>query len=80
MEWKYKIVTDPAVLDGKPVIAGTRVSVEHVMELLANGWSEQDVVRHHDVSLEQVQACLAYAHDVLQDVLVQPIPDTATTR
>lgn len=80
MDWKEKIVTDPAILEGKPVIAGTRLAVEHVIELLANGWSEQDVIEHHKVSRDEVQACLAYAHDVLQDILVQPIPGASTTR
>jgi uncharacterized protein (DUF433 family) len=80
MDWKKVITTDPAILDGKPVITGTRLSVEHVIELLGNGWSEQDVVRHYEVTLEQVQACLAYAHDLLADVLVHSLPDTSVGR
>jgi len=41
MEWKDHIDIDPAVLVGKPVIKGTRIAVEFIMDLLAQGWSEQ---------------------------------------
>ncbi|MEM0054448.1 MAG: DUF433 domain-containing protein [Nitrososphaeria archaeon] len=38
-EWRKRIVADPSVLAGKPVVKGTRLSVEFVLELLANGWA-----------------------------------------
>ena len=40
MNWQDRISVDPAVLVGKPVIKGTRISVEFLMDLLANGWTQ----------------------------------------
>ncbi|MDO8398520.1 MAG: DUF433 domain-containing protein [Bradyrhizobium sp.] len=54
------------VLAGKPVIRGTRLSVEFVIGLLADGWTEADILTNYpDVSHDDVIACLAYARDKL---------------
>jgi uncharacterized protein (DUF433 family) len=45
MNWRDYIVADPEMLAGKPVIKGTRVSAQLVLERLADGWSEQDLYR-----------------------------------
>ncbi|CAN5440124.1 DUF433 domain-containing protein [soil metagenome] len=59
-----RIVLDPAVLAGKPVIRGTRLSVEFVIGLLAEGWTEADILTNYPgLSLEDVLACQAYAND-----------------
>ncbi len=64
-----RTVLDPAVLAGKPVIQGTRISVEFVIGLLADGWNEADIVANYpDLSHEDVRACLAYARDRLQGI------------
>jgi uncharacterized protein (DUF433 family) len=68
VDWKENIVTNPNVMSGKPVIAGTRLTVEFIIGLFAGGWSEEDVIRHYEVTHEQIQACLAYAHEILSDV------------
>jgi uncharacterized protein (DUF433 family) len=68
-----RIVLDPAVLAGKPVIRGTRLSVEFVIGLLADGWSEVDIVANYpSLSHEDVLACLAYARDRLKDERIFP--------
>lgn len=60
------IMIDPAILDGKPVIRGTRLSVEFIVQLLAQGWTEADIQANYDgVTHEQIAACLQYAADVL---------------
>ncbi|MEM6654940.1 MAG: DUF433 domain-containing protein [Planctomycetota bacterium] len=70
-----RIVVDPDVLVGKPVIRGTRIAVEFVVDLLASGWSTADVVREYDhLQPEDVQACLAYASTVLQSERVFVTP------
>jgi uncharacterized protein (DUF433 family) len=52
----------PAILAGKPVIRGTRLSVEFVIGLLADGWTEADVVTNYPgLSQETVLACVAYS-------------------
>jgi uncharacterized protein (DUF433 family) len=59
-----RIVLDPAVLAGTPVIRGTRLAVEFVIGLMADGWSEADILREYPrLAPEDLTACLAYARD-----------------
>jgi len=68
-----RIVLDPAVLSGKPIIRGTRLSVDFVLGLMADGWTEPDILRNYPgVSHEDLAACLAYARDVLRSEKVYP--------
>ena len=46
MKWNERIVIDPAVLAGKPVIRGTRLAVDFIVGLLAQGWTEADILRN----------------------------------
>lgn len=73
MEWHERIVVDPNVLVGKPVIKGSRLAVEFIVELLAQGWSEQDILRNYPgLTHEDVLACLAYASQRLHEEKVYP--------
>jgi uncharacterized protein (DUF433 family) len=75
MNWQERIALDPAILTGKPTIKGTRIAVEFVVDLLARGWSQDEIVREHDhLSVEDIQACLAYASEMLQSERVYPTP------
>ena len=57
-----RIVLDPRVLAGKPVIRGTRLSVEFIIGLMADGWSEADIVSNYPgITHEDIIACLALA-------------------
>jgi uncharacterized protein (DUF433 family) len=68
-----RITLDPAVLDGKPVVRGTRLSVEHVIGLLADGWSAQDILADcPGLTADDITACLAYARDLLKAERVYP--------
>jgi uncharacterized protein (DUF433 family) len=68
-----RVTLDPSVLAGKPVIRGTRLSVEFVIGLLADGWSEADILANYPgIGHEDVIACLAYARDVLSSEKVFP--------
>ena len=68
-----RIVLDPAILAGKPVIRGTRLSVDFVIGLMADGWSEADILREYPgLTREDLAACLAYARDVLRSETVHP--------
>lgn len=61
-----RIVLDPNVLAGKAIVRGTRLSVEHVVGLLAQGWSEAEVLRNYPkLTRDDLLACLAYAHEQL---------------
>jgi uncharacterized protein (DUF433 family) len=67
------IVLDPAVLAGKPVVRGTRLSVEFVIGLMADGWSEADILANYPgLSREGIAACLNYARDLLHSEKVFP--------
>ena len=68
-----RIVLDPAILAGKPVIKGTRLSVEFVIGLMADGWVEADILGNYpEVTHDDIAACLAYARDMLRAEKVYP--------
>ena len=68
MKWQDHIVSDRAVLLGKPAIKGTRISVEHIVGLLAQGWSEQEILDNYPrLSKVSIQAVFAYLQDCLKD-------------
>jgi uncharacterized protein (DUF433 family) len=72
--WEGRIVIDPQILTGKPVVKGTRLGVEFIIDLLAQGWSMEDVLRNYSgLTREDIQACLAYAGDVLRGERVYPL-------
>ena len=61
MDWKDRIIIDPKILVGKPVIKGTRLAVEFIIELLAQGWAEGEIMRNYpDITHEDIAACLMY--------------------
>jgi len=73
MEWKERIIADPNILVGKPVIKGTRLSVEFIVELLAQGWSESEILRNYPgLTHEDITACLKYASSLLKAEKVYP--------
>jgi uncharacterized protein (DUF433 family) len=60
-----RISLSPDVLAGKPVVRGTRLAVEFVIGLLADGWTEADILTNYpDVMHDDIIACLAYAEKV----------------
>jgi uncharacterized protein (DUF433 family) len=70
-----RITIDPEILVGKPIIKGTRISVEFVVGLLANGWSIDDVLaEYRHLTREDVLACLSYAHQMLAEERLYPAP------
>jgi len=74
MPYRDRIIVAPEVLSGKPIIKGTRLAVEFVIELLANGWSHDDILRNYPgLTSEDILACLGYASDVLHSEKVYPL-------
>lgn len=68
-----RITLAPDVLAGKPVIRGTRLSVEFVIGLMAEGWSESDILAEYPgITHDDILACLAYARDTLRSEKVFP--------
>lgn len=74
MDWRARIVADSEVLAGKPVIKGSRISVEFVLELLAAGYTPQEIRDQYDcVTVDDIRACLAYAKEVIHSERVYAI-------
>lgn len=72
--WEDRIIVDPDILVGKPVVKGTRLAVEFVIELLSEGWSEAEIVKNYPrLTSEDIRACLAYARALLQEEQVYPL-------
>jgi len=75
MDWREFIETNENILLGKPVIKGTRVSVEHIIDLLASGWTEQQILENYPrLSKENLQAVFAYIQDIIKDGLIYNKP------
>lgn len=67
MNWQERITVDPKVLVGKPVVSGTRLAVEFIIDLLGNGWTEQQILDSYPgLTREDVSACLKYASEILK--------------
>ena len=64
-QWANRIVIDETVLTGKPVIKGTRLAVEFIIDLLARGWSEAEILENYpSIEREDIDACLAYQQKI----------------
>jgi uncharacterized protein (DUF433 family) len=67
------IAIDAQILSGKPAIAGTRLSVEFVIGLMAEGWSEAEILANYPpLTSDCIRACLAYARDILSAGKARP--------
>ena len=68
-----RIVIDPKVMAGKPVIKGTRITVDMILELLAAGAKPEEIAEDYNISLEDIRAALLYAAKVLgrEEVIVE---------
>ncbi|MBA5867448.1 MAG: DUF433 domain-containing protein [Nitrospira sp. CR1.3] len=68
------IVSDPAVMMGKPVVAGTRITVELIIEKLAAGETVEQILEAHPrLTRQTIQAALAFAAEVLRADVVYPL-------
>lgn len=74
MQKKNRIVIDPKVMGGKPVIKGTRVPVQVIVGGLAGGMTAEEVCEEYRVTAEDVQAALAYAAETLAEEKVHALP------
>ena len=75
MAWTERIIVNPEVMAGKPVIRGTPLAVEFVLELLAVGQSESDILANYPgLTREDILACLSYASYLAHEYRAYPIP------
>jgi uncharacterized protein (DUF433 family) len=74
MNWQDHITVDPGVLVGKPVIKGTRIAVEFIINLLSQGWKESEILENYPgLTRDDILACLKYAGEMLQLEKVYPL-------
>ena len=66
-----RIVANPGILGGKPIVEGTRLSVAHILGLLANGMSNEEIIESYPIlNEESIRAVLAYAAKALRNEIV----------
>jgi uncharacterized protein (DUF433 family) len=71
-----RIAADPKVMVGKPVIKGTRLTVEYILGLLAHGATAADILREYEgLTAEDIQACLLFAHESLKSTSFVPLAE-----
>ncbi|MDO8636012.1 MAG: DUF433 domain-containing protein [Dehalococcoidia bacterium] len=69
-----RIISDPSIMMGKPVIAGTRITVELILEKLAAGETVEEILEAHPhLNREGVRAALAFAAETLRADVIYPI-------
>lgn len=71
INWTEHIISDKDILLGKPTIKGTRISVDHIIGLMAQGWNEETILANYPrLTKENLQAVFSYLHDCLKDGLM----------
>jgi uncharacterized protein (DUF433 family) len=74
VNWQDRIVIDPNVLVGKPIIKGTRIAVVFIVELLAEGWTHEQILKNYPhLTTEDIQAALHYASDMMKQEKLYPL-------
>ena len=69
-----RITVDPQVMVGKPVINGTRLTVEYILNLLAHGATPAEIVEEYDgLAVDDIYACLLFASRFLEDTDFMPL-------
>ena len=72
------ITTDSGVMLGKPVIKGTRLTVEYILRLLSRGMTVEGIVQEYSgLTEEDIRACLLFATKALEDTVFMPLPEPA---
>lgn len=72
-----RIIVNPEILGGKPIIDGTRLSVEHVLGLLASGMAHAEIIEAYpELNEENIQLVLTYASRALRDEVIIDLPMT----
>ena len=78
MNWREHIHGDPAILQGKPVVKGTRLSVDFILSLFAAGWTQTQVLESYpNLTPDSLQSVFAFAAETLGDASYYAIPPDA---
>jgi len=78
IEWGNFIHSDPDILLGKPVVKGTRLSVEFILGLYAEGWTEDQIIENYPtLTKESLLAVFAYTRKCMREEFLYPLPAEA---
>lgn len=78
IDWRKHIHSNPDVLLGKPIVKGTRLSVEFILGLFAEGWTEQQVLENYPtLTTDSLRAVFAFATDCMREESLYSIPTEA---
>lgn len=69
-----RIIIDPELQHGKPVIRGTRVPVARILGGLAGGMTFDEICREYEVSVEDIRAAITYAQELVEQETHHPLP------
>ena len=69
-----RIIIDPAIQHGKPVIRGTRIPITRIIGGLAGGMTKEEIMKEYEISQEDIQAALSYATELLEQEEFHPLP------
>lgn len=73
-KWRERIVIDPRICHGKPCIRGTRIMVSVILDNLAEGWTPEEIVAEYPpLTIEDIQAAIAYAADLVREEELTPL-------
>ncbi len=74
MQWQERIIIDPAILSGKPVVKGTRLAVDFLLELLAADWTEAEILANYpQLTHADINAVFAYAAEHIGAERIYPL-------
>ena len=80
-EISERVISNPKILAGKPVVKGTRLSVEFILSLFSQGWRETQVLKNYtQLTKEDLNAVFAYAANILKEERVLPLPQKAHSK
>lgn len=69
-----RIIIDPKIMVGKPIIKGTRLTVQHILGLLAQGMTTEEIMHEYkNLTKEDILACLTFARNTLENTTFAPL-------
>ncbi|GAK57317.1 hypothetical protein U27_04282 [Candidatus Vecturithrix granuli] len=78
MNWRQYIHSDPEILVGKPVVKGTRLAVDFILNLLANGWTLEQVLENYPtLTFESLRAVFAFAAECMREEALYTLTEKA---
>ncbi|MCC7573640.1 MAG: DUF433 domain-containing protein [Candidatus Methanofastidiosum sp.] len=71
-----RIIINPKVMTGKPIIKGTRLSVQYILNLLANGYTVDEILKEYEgLTKDDINACLVYASETIENTTYMPLTE-----